>query len=206
MHASHRRLIVLVSVLFTAYCAHAQWKSVHANLTKITSITPVGGLTQTNTTTSEYFRSTSGSELTVTVTRTPDGSFVRKFATLYDADEPAQYSVDYGTKTAYLMARMSTSKPFITGRSERHPELKHANYEGIDCVLVPVMSEGKRIGTYWVDDKDDLVVKKDITLPGSHTVTELSDISIGSKVDPRMFRIPADFAIDTARDKALPSE
>lgn len=204
MHAKYLIAPLLV-LLFPALYAHAQWRGVHATMTTTETITGRNGQVRTDTTTSEYYRSTSGSELTITVMRTPDGQAVRKFAELYDAEEPAQYDLNYNTKTAYLMVRMRVPRPLITDRSAQHPELQHAKYQGFDCVLVPVMLSDRRIGTYWVDDKDDLIVKKDITLPGSHTVTALSNIDLGWKNDPNLFRIPAGFAIDTTRTKATPN-
>lgn len=204
MHAKRSTILPLV-FLFSALYARAQWRSVRATMTTTETITMRDGHVRTDTTTSEYYRSTSGSELTVTILRAPGDQMVRKLAELYDAEEPAQYSLDYSTKTAYLIVRMPIPKPLITDRGAEHPELQHGTYLGFYCVLVPVMLDGKRIGTYWVDDKDDLILKKDITLPGSHTVTTLSDITLDGKYDPSLFRIPSGFTIDTSRTKAAPA-
>lgn len=169
-------------------------------------ITANDGSVHTNKTTSEYFRSTSGSELTVTVAGTPDGMLMKKIATLYDADEPAQYSLNYGTKTAYLIARLPMAKPLRTNRGERHPELKHATYDGLVCVLLPITSNGKRIGTAWVDDRDDLEVKSELRTPGAVTTTELSNITFDSKFNPGMLQIPSGFRIDTSRTRTFPTK
>lgn len=200
------RLSILPVFLLTAFCAQAQWRSVHAVKTTTVKTTSEDGTVHTSTTTSQYYRSTSGSELTVTVTSTPDGMLAKKIATLYDANEPAQYSLDYGTKTAYLIAHFPAAKPFRTNRRERHPELQQAAFDGVDCDLLPIMLDGKRIGTVWIDDKDDLELKREIELPGAVTTTELSDITFDPKNAPGTFSIPAGFRIDTSRMRAIPTQ
>jgi hypothetical protein len=199
-----KHLSVLLSLVLPIVPAQAQWRSVHATKTKTETITRADGSTQTTVTTSEYFRSTSGAELTVTSMKTPDGLIVKKAATLYDSEAPAQYSLDYATKTAYLVVRLPAAKPFRGNRAGRHPELEHGTYQGIDSILLPVSIEGKRVGTIWIDDKDDLELKRDITFPASHEVTELSHISMDYPCDRTLFQIPAGFAVDTSGSKVLP--
>ena len=200
-----KRLAILSLALTTALCAHAQWRSVHAAKTTVKTITKPDGQVSTTTTTSDYYRSTSGSELTLTTMSTPSGMFVKKYAELYDADSPAQYDIDYQTKTAYLIVRMQAPRPFMTDRTATYPGLKHSAYQGLDCVLIPVMMNGKRIGTYWVDDKDDLIVKKDVALTYQHTVMTLSNITFGAKYNPSLFHVPAGFTVDTSRSKSVPA-
>lgn len=201
---NRKRLSVLSIFLVPALSMHAQWRSVHAVETTTETITKDGNV-RTNRTTSEYFRSASGSELTITILKSPDGLTVNKTAKLYDAEGPTEYSLDYGAKTAYVIAHMPAPKPLETNRGERYPELQRGTYEGIDCILVPAMLEGKqRMGTVWVDDKDDLELKTDITFPGGpHRITELSDITFDYKADPGIFRIPADFRVDSSGSRIL---
>ena len=200
-----KRLTILLVVLMPALYAQAQWTSVHATETRMETITTPDGQVHTNATISEYFRSNDGSVLTVTTLRGPDGSLQGKTARLYDAEEPALYTLNYQTKTALLIVRMQAPRPLVTNRSTLYPNLQHSKYLGINCVRVPVMLDGRRIGTYWVDDKDDLTLKKDITLPGSHTVTTLSNITMGQKYNPSMFQVPRGFAIDASRSKSIPA-
>lgn len=200
-----KRLTILLFALMPTLYAQAQWKSVHATETRTETITTPDGQVHTNTTTSDYYRSTNGSVLKVTTLTAPDGSTQGKTAELYDADTPAQYNLDYRTNTAYLIVRMQLPRPLVTNRSALYPNLQHGKYLGFNCILVPVMLGGKRIGTYWIDDKDDLVLKKDITLPGSHTVTTLSNVIMGQKYNPSMFQVPHSFAIDTSRSKSIPA-
>lgn len=189
------RLAILLLILPTL--AQAQWRSVHAVETTTETVTK-DGTVRSITTRGEYFRSTSGSELTIEVVRKPDGT-LEKTADLYDAEAPAQYRLNYQAKTASLVARMSAPRPMMTDRSERHPNLQHASWQGLDCVLVPAMLDGKtRMGAVWVDDQDDLIVRKDIQFPGNHMVMELSDITMDYQYDPSLFRVPADFRIDTS--------
>lgn len=202
---SSRQWVAAVASLLFTMCAHAQWTTVHATETRTETITTPAGQTQTNVTTSEYFRSSNGSVLTVSTVRAPNGMFLQKVGQLYDAEAPAQYNLDYKTKTAELIVRMDQPRPFIANRSQSNPGLQHAKYEGLDCVLVPVMLNGRRIGTYWIDDKDDLVVKKDVTLPGSHVITKFSNITIGEKYSQSMFRVPSGFVIDASEVKATPT-
>jgi hypothetical protein len=200
-----RRLISVLAGLLFAVSAQAQWTTVHATETRTEKIAAPGGQVQTNTMTYEYFRSNDGSVLMVTDVRAPNGMFLEKSGQLYNAETPAEYNLNYKTRTADLIVRMEQPRPFVTGRSESNPNLQHAKYEGLDCVLVPVMLNGKRIGTYWVDDKDDLVVEKDIELPGSHTITKLSNITFGAKYPASMFRVPSGFVINAAGARAVPS-
>lgn len=201
-----KRLSFLLLLLLPALCAQAQWRTVHATQTTTETITKSDGSVLTNRTTSEYTRSASGSELTMTIMRTPDGLVTRRIAKLYDAEAPAQYSLDYAAKTAYLIVRMPAPKPIETNRIAKYPGLQQGTYAGIDCVLVPAMLEGKRIGTVWVDDKDALELKSEITFPGSHTVTELSNITMDYKYDPTIFRIPTGFTVDTSKSMALSTQ
>lgn len=200
------RLSVLSMLVLTALCAQAQWRSVHAiKTTTVQKILANGSTSPLSTTASEYFRSVNGSELTVTLARTPDGTLTKKLGTLYDSDVPAQYSLDYAIKTAYLIVRMPSAIPFRPNRGERVPELQHATYDGLDCVLLPIMLSGKRVGTSWIEDKDDLELKSVLKLPGYITTISLSNVTFDPKLNPEMFQVPSGFAIDTSKLKTIPS-
>lgn len=102
------------------------------------------------------------------------------------------------------MARISSPRSYQPNRSAGYPNLQHVKYQGIDCVLIPVMLEGKqRIGTVWLDDKDDLELRREVTLPGSHTVTELTNIVFDPNDNASQFRVPAGFTIDASRMKTI---
>lgn len=198
-------LIFISLMLVPGISAKAQWKAVHGNLTTTETITKADGIVRTTTTSGEYFRSSSGSELTVISTMSADGIVASKHAELYDADSPALYTLDYGKKVAYLVARMPARKPFETNRGARYPSLQHGTIGGFDCLLVPIMLEGQRIGTVWIDDKDDLEIQREITLPGSHKVTRLSDVTLGNQADAGMFRVPPNFTVDTSNSRTVPA-
>jgi hypothetical protein len=195
--------------------AVAQWTSVQA-AKKISRVVtdPNGKVIVDTMNTSTFYRSRSGSELTVTVSYRADGGIAARTAILYDNEGMAIYSLDYVRKIAYQTARLPSPRVLYTWPDIEKTSLGHATVASLDCTIIPVkeavggnMSQLKQIGRACVAPQYDLIVRKEQTITTSggdttHTTEELSDIRLGTELDPNLFRVPPEFSTAQAASAA----
>lgn len=193
--------LIAVSILMAApFVASGQWVSVSATkTTRREETAPNGKMLQDTTSTGRYYRSTDGSVATVTTQAGPNGELQFKTGRLLDNNGLAVYSIDYQNKIAYRERVLSQPRQFQDGPAIYAQVHDHATVDGISCVVLPILENGKPIGKVWKSPKYDLVVKMDFTLDNSgektHVTTQLSSIHLNANIPATIFQLPANFTV-----------
>lgn len=204
------RLNLLIASLFIVpQLCLAQWTPIAATQSSTRIVTDQSGKQiQNSTSEGAYYRSASGSEITVTQLSNPDGTLVSKTAKLMDNDGLGIYTLDYGKKIAYHTGTMNQRRVFSVHSGPYSKALGQEQMDGLDCVILPILENGKLIGKAWKSVKYDLTVKMDFTIdaPGykTHVITELHNVRVNAKVSSDLLQVPADFKVANAAPTALP--
>jgi hypothetical protein len=194
-----RSLFLTLTVIVSASTVSAQWIPVHATQSKTVTVLDSQGKSSTVIKEGTYDRSSLGEELTK-LTVLANGATETKLNSI-----KGEYILDYSKKTAHqTIAR--TSPP-------SNPEIRTAGaigkqtIDGKEFYTFPVRMEDSKgkpqvIGTICVDENDNLIVKKNITIPGgygisTHIVMVRTGIETTQEPDASLFNIPDDFKITT---------
>lgn len=200
--------LLIAGIFVVPQLCIAQWVPVTATESTTRIVTDPGGKQiQDTSSTGSYYRSDSGSEITVTQQSNPDGSFASKTAKLIDNDGLAIFTLDYNKKIAYRTGTLNQHRAF-TNHSGSYPNaLGHEQIAGLDCVILPILENGKMIGKAWKSPKNDLILKMDYTVDFSgyktHITKELRDVSVNASIPSDMFQVPANFKEADATPKDI---
>ena len=154
---SMRLFMVICFVSIAPMTVFGQWTAVSAQ--KITTrrvISPTGTVLQDTTTTGNYYRSSSGSVATTTLQTSPDGEVQYKAGRLLDNVGLAVYTIDYQNKIAYRNTQLSHPREFQDDPATYSQDHQHSVIDGLKCVVLPIMENGKQVGSVWKSAKYDL--------------------------------------------------
>ncbi len=196
-----KKSVVLLFMGMSSVALYGQWPPVHAYKTVSDIVTKEDGKVFKSLSISDYYRSQSGSELTVTAPTSANEVITAKTGELYDSDSRSVYGLDYSKRTAERLHTLPSAKQFSTHTSiEEKNVLGHETIAGIECVMLPMTMYGRQMGTVWLDAKDDLIVKMVSTIQfvgdkaKTYRVVELSNVDLNYKPDPLLFHIPSNFS------------
>lgn len=203
-----RLKLMIAGIFIVPQLCVAQWVTVTATETNSRTVTDSSGkVVQDTTSTGSYYRSNSGSEITVTQQSSPDGMIASKTAKLIDNHGLAIYTLDYTRKIAYRTGTLNRHRVFSAAIGANAKPMGHQQVAGVDCVVLPILENGKTIGEACKSAKYDLLLKSDYTLdfPGykTHITKELSNVKVNANVPSTMFQVPANFKQSDAMPKDL---
>lgn len=196
--------IVSLALALTAITADAQYVPVVASVRQTTEITLGDKTIKTEVKEGNYYRSSDGSYIYQWTHLNGAKSNLR--SSLWDNKTATSYTLDYANHRAMFGSRGTPLTPDLSSANRAAIEARPEEVvNGISCRVEPARfgPPGKQNGggRGWYSLENDLLVKNDITYPGSdgktmvHDTYELYDIHLGQEPDANLFDLRKNFQV-----------
>ena len=128
-----------------------------------------------------------------------NGRVTEDVASLLDNRKFRVYRIDYVTKTVQEVKKFDGPRVPDAGIAESNRKLRQETVDGIDCSVLPVVLNGKTVGTMWKSNKYDIPIKSEYTVENSgsvmHVQSRTYDIRGRREPDKAAFVIDPSFKV-----------
>ena len=178
--------------------ALGQWLPLTAKTAELRTIRKPNGPQVHITVSGVLYRASTGDQLEHFQIR-QDGRITEDVASLLDNHTFRVYRIDYLTKTVQEVKKFDGPRVPDPGIAESNQKLRQETVDGMQCSVLPVVLNGKTVGTMWKSNKYDLPIKSEYSVENSGSVMQVQsrtyDIRAQHEPEKAVFVIDPSFKV-----------